>query len=232
MNHAVFEKIRGGLIVSCQALENEPLYGPDTMIKMAIAAKQGGAVGIRANSGSDIRGIKKAVDLPIIGLVKRTYPNQDVFITPTLKEVEEVVEAGAEIVAVDATYRIRPDGKTTRMLLEEIKKLFPKTRLMADIATLEEGIAATDYGADAVGTTLSGYTSYTKPIEAPDYVLMEQLVGRISVPVIAEGNIRNPDEMIACYDKGVWSVVVGSAITRPQLITAWFVQKLKGRPTP
>lgn len=229
MENPILEKLRGGIIVSCQALKEEPLHGSEYMAKMSIAAMQGGAVGIRANSGVDIKAIKDTVDLPVIGIVKKNYPNSEVFITPTIHEVEEVVEAGADIIAVDATHRIRPDGKTSREFIEEIKRNFPNVLLMADISILKEGIDAANYGADLVGTTLSGYTEYSPKKEEPDYILLKQLVKEVEVPVIGEGRIRTPDDAIRCYKHGVWSIVVGAAITRPQEITRWFTDKVRGR---
>jgi putative N-acetylmannosamine-6-phosphate epimerase len=224
---AVLHHIRGGLVVSCQALEHEPLHSPSIMARMGIAAKEGGAVAIRANSGVDIRAIKEATGLPVIGLVKRFYPDCGVFITPTMEEVKEAVAAGAEIIAIDATNRPRPDGLTTEEHILAVKEAFPHVLVMADISTLEEGIHAAKYGADIVGSTLSGYTPYTRNLNKPDYTLLAQLVQRLSIPVIAEGNIRTPEEAVKCYELGVWSVVVGSAITRPQEITRWFVQRIE-----
>lgn len=225
----VLDKLRGGLIVSCQALENEPLHGSDIMARMAIAAKEGGAVGIRANSGKDIQSIKEAVDLPVIGIVKRYYQNSDVFITPTLKEVEEVVRAGAEIVAIDATNRQRPDGVSIESFVKVIRTQFPEILVMADVSTLEEGILASRSGVDLVATTLSGYTPYSSELHGPDFQLIESLTAQLSVPVIAEGRVRTPNEAAQCLEKGAWAVVVGSAITRPQEITRWFVEQLEGR---
>jgi N-acylglucosamine-6-phosphate 2-epimerase len=228
MNKAsILKIIRGGLIVSCQALENEPLHGSHIMARMALAAKEGGAVGIRANSGRDIRAIKEATELPVIGIVKRYYEECEIYITPTLKEVEEVFNAGAEIIAIDGTNRQRPDGSKLEKFVCSIRKEFPEILLMADISTLEEGLLASQYDVDIIAPTLSGYTSYSPQQPGPDLNLIESLVKQIPLPIIAEGKLRTPEEVVQCYEKGVWSVVVGSAITRPQEITRRFVERLK-----
>jgi N-acylglucosamine-6-phosphate 2-epimerase len=212
-----------GLIVSCQALEHEPLHGGDTMAKMAVAAFQAGAVGIRTNGVPDIRAIKRAVPLPVIGLIKRSIPGSEVFITPTVEEVREIIGAGAEIVALDVTNR--------EQRLEQAGRLINYAHqagaaVMADVSTLEEGLAAERLGADFIGTTLSGYTPYSPRLEGPDLELVRQLSGRVHVPVIAEGRIGSPREAAAALEAGAHCVVVGSAITRPQLIAARYVEAM------
>ncbi|MFO7173754.1 MAG: N-acetylmannosamine-6-phosphate 2-epimerase, partial [Bacillota bacterium] len=157
----ILERLRGGLIVSCQALEGEPLHGPGFMAAMARAAEMGGAVGIRANSPEDIRAIKAVCSLPLIGLYKRTYPNSDIYITPTMREVRAVVEAGAELVAIDATQRPRPDGLTLEELVRQIRAE-SEVLIVGDVSTYEEGVAAARAGVDIVSTTLSGYTPYSR----------------------------------------------------------------------
>lgn len=222
----VLESIKSGLIVSCQALENEPLHSDEIMAKMAVAAKVGGAVAIRANSYKDIIKIKQEVDLPVIGLVKREYKDSSIYITPTLKEIEEIIKAGADIVATDATHRIRPYGQNLENFVYQIRKEFGDSILMADISNLQEGIRAEELSFDLVSTTLSNYTSYTKNTVLPDYSLMKSLVNNISIPVIAEGGIWTPEEAILALKAGVHAVVVGTAITRPQEITRRFVDAL------
>jgi N-acylglucosamine-6-phosphate 2-epimerase len=212
-----------GLIVSCQALEDEPLYGGDTMAKMAAAAVNSGAIGIRTNGVADIRSIKKSVNVPIIGLIKRGIPGSDIFITPTMEEVEAIIAAGAEVVALDVTNR---EGR-----LESVKPLIDyahrkNTAVMADISTIGEGIAAERLGVDFIGTTLSGYTSYSHQQEEPDFELMRQLCHAVRIPVVAEGRIWTPEDAAKAMKTGVSYVVVGSAITRPQLITARYVKAL------
>ncbi|TBL75660.1 N-acetylmannosamine-6-phosphate 2-epimerase [Paenibacillus thalictri] len=213
-----------GLIVSCQALEDEPLHGGDAMAKMAKAAVMAGAIGIRTNGVHDIRSIKQAVSVPVIGLIKRVIPDSDVFITPTLDEVKEIVEAGADIVALDVTDR---EGR-----LEHAAELIAYAHragrpVMADVSTYEEGLAAERFGADFIGTTLSGYTAYSPRLESPDFELVRQLSARVNVPVIAEGRIWTPEAAAQALEAGAAYVVVGSAITRPQLITARYVQALR-----
>jgi len=196
---------------------------------MAVAAKEGGAAGIRANTREDIAEIRKQVDLPVIGIVKRDYPDSSVFITPTMKEVEELVETGTEIIAVDATCRVRPEGKTLDEFYREVRAAWPEQLLMADCSTLEEALHADELGFDFIGTTLVGYTEESRElrIEDNDFELIREILSRVSHRVIAEGNIDTPEKVRRVMDLGVYSVVVGSAITRPQLITRTFVDALE-----
>ncbi|OME02724.1 N-acetylmannosamine-6-phosphate 2-epimerase [Paenibacillus odorifer] len=210
-----------GLIVSCQALEHEPLHGGDTMAKMARAAVQSGAIGIRTNGVPDIVAIKKEVNVPVIGLIKRDIPGSAIFITPTLDEVKAIVSAKAEIVALDVTNR--------EERLESVKPLIEYAHLrgvlvMADISTFEEGLAAEKLGVDFIGTTLSGYTPYSTQQEGPDLVLIQQLSKLVNIPVVAEGRIWTPEDAAKAKNAGASYVVVGSAITRPQLITSRYVK--------
>lgn len=212
-----------GLIVSCQALEHEPLHGGDAMVKMARAAVQSGAIGIRTNGAADIKAIKAEVDVPVIGLIKRDIPGSAIFITPTLEEVKAIVSAKADIVALDVTNR---EGR-----LESVKPLIEYAHqmgvlVMADISTLEEGVAAEELGVDFIGTTLSGYTPYSTQQEGPDLVLLQQLCDTVNVPVVAEGRIWTPEDAVKAMKTGASYVVVGSAITRPQLITSRYVNAL------
>lgn len=223
----ILKKLYKGMIVSCQALKDEPLYGSKIMAKMALAAKIGGAAGIRANYAKDIKAIKREVDLPVIGLIKKTYGNSSVYITPTIKEVKSVVNAGADIVAVDATSRVRPDGRTVFEFIKEIKKRF-KALVLADISTYEEAIASIEAGADMVSTTLSGYTDYSPDIEDPDFDLIENLSSKLNIPLIAEGRISTPEQARKAIELGAFAVVVGSAITRPQLIARRFSDAMQG----
>jgi N-acylglucosamine-6-phosphate 2-epimerase len=223
----ILRKIKGGLIVSCQALEDEPLHSSFIMAKMAYAAMLGGAVGIRCNSGEDIREIKKTVKLPIIGLSKKLYKGYSVFITPTMREVKEVVEAGAHIVAIDATDRKRPDNLTLKEFFIEIKKQYPKAIIMGDISTVEEGVMCESLGFDLVSTTLRGYTEDTKDIELPDFNFLSELLSKLSIPVIAEGGIWTPEQLRRAMEIGAYSAVIGTAITRPMEITKRFVSVIK-----
>ena len=222
---SILEDIQGGLIVSCQALENEPLNGSQIMVKMARAAEMGGAAGIRANSPDDIAAIKEEVDLPVIGIYKKTDYNSDIYITPTIKEVKEIIEAGADIIAIDATQRKRPGNKSLSTFVREVKSEFDIT-IMGDISILDEGLKAEQAGIDIVGTTLSGYTEYSPQINKPDFTLLRELVKKLSIPVILEGKITKPEEVKKAFDLGAFAVVVGSAITRPRLITSRFVKAI------
>lgn len=221
----ILKTIHKGLIVSCQALHDEPLYGSHIMAKMAIAARDGGAVGIRANYADDIKAIKEVVDLPLIGLVKRDYPDSDAYITPTMKEVEEVVNAGADIVAIDATDVPKPYGKTTEELISDIRDKFDII-ILADVSTYEEAVKAEEAGAHMVSTTLSGYTPHSPQLEGPDFDLIEKAARDLDIPVIGEGRIWVPEEAKQALDLGAYAVVVGSAITRPREITRRFVSKI------
>lgn len=216
------EQVRGKLIVSCQALEDEPLHGADIMARMALAAKQGGAVAIRANSPIDIRAIKKQVDLPIIGLYK--VGNEGIFITPSRRHAVEIIEAGADVVAIDATKRQRQPNESLDAIIDTIHQ--HNCLVLADVSTIEEATIAQDLGADLVASTLSGYTSYSPQLQEPDYTLIRAMSQSLTIPVIAEGRIRTPDEARMVLEYGATSVVVGSAITRPQIITATFAEAL------
>ena len=221
---SLIASLRGGLIVSCQALAGEPLHGAAIMARMAVAAQQGGAIGIRANGSEDIQAIRAAVPLPLIGLYKDG--SEGVYITPTLAHARAVAEAGADIVALDATQRPRPNGEQFGAIVAAIHAELRKL-VLADVSTVEEGLAAEAAGADLVSTTLSGYTSYSPQLEGPDLSLVKALAARLNVPVLAEGRIRTPDEARSALDVGAYAVIVGGAITRPQVITAYFVDGMK-----
>lgn len=227
MGGSVLEKIKGGLIVSCQALKEEPLYSSYIMSRMAYAAMLGGASGIRANTVADITEIKKTVDLPIIGIIKEVYGDCNVYITPTMKEIDALVECGVDIIATDATGRERPDGKTLDEFFGEVRKKYPDQLFMADCSSYEEGIHAAEIGFDLIGTTMNGYTDYTKDVQLPNIDLMERLSKECGKPVIAEGGIWLPDQLKAALDAGVWAAVIGGAITRPMEITKRFVVAIK-----
>lgn len=222
-------KIKGGLIVSCQALEDEPLHSSYIMSRMAYAAKLGGAVGIRANSAEDIEAIKKTVDLPVIGIIKEEYGDSDVYITPTMKEIDDLVKAGSDIIASDATARIRPGGISLTDFYAQIRGKYPDILLMADISTFEEGVKAAKLGFDLVGTTLCGYTEYTKDTVLPNYNLLERLTKELEIPVVAEGGIWEPDQLKKVLDLNAFVAVVGTAITRPMEITKRFVSSITKR---
>lgn len=223
------EAIKGKLIVSCQALQDEPLHSSFIMGRMALAAKEGGAGGIRANTKEDIIEIKNTVDLPIIGIVKRNLKDCKIYITPTMKEVDELVEAGVDIIAMDATKELRPNDITLTSFFMEVRSKYPNQKLMADCSTLEEAIHADQLGFDYIGTTLVGYTSYTEGvlIEADDFKLIKEILSNVKKPLIAEGNINSPEKARRVLELGCYSVVIGSAITRPQWITKKFTEEIE-----
>ena len=210
------------LIVSCQALPEEALFGSDIMAKMATAASQGGAKAIRANTPQDVKAIKGMVDLPVIGLYKEVLPDFPVIITPTLKHALAIAAAGADVIAIDATDRPHPEGDLAAM----IEKIHAQTGclVMADISTLAEGLAAEKAGADMVSTTLSGYTPYSLQQKDPDVELVKALAAKLTIPLIGEGRYHTPEQVKQALDYGATSVVVGGAITRPKEITARYVE--------
>lgn len=214
-----------GLIVSCQALPDEPLHSSFIMSKMALAAYEGGAVGIRANTKEDILAIKETVDLPVIGIVKRDYDRSDVFITATSKEVDELIESQCEVIALDATLQQRPK-ETLDELVSYIRTHAPNVEIMADIATVEEAKNAARLGFDYIGTTLHGYTSYTQGqlLYQNDFQFLKDVLQSVDAKVIAEGNVITPDMYKRVMDLGVHCSVVGGAITRPKEITKRFVK--------
>lgn len=211
-----------GLIVSCQARADNPLHGPTFMGAMALAARDGGAKGLRANGPEDIAAVK-AAGLPVIGIHKVFSDAFPVYITPDFEAAAAIVAAGAEIVALDCTPRAR-NGERLDVLIRRIREELG-AEVFADISTLEEGLAAADWGATYVATTLSGYTEYTEPKpEHPDLVLLEKLATRLSVPVVAEGRYNTPDWVRRGFEAGAHAVVVGTMITNPREITKTFVR--------
>ena len=215
------QALKGKLIVSCQALPEEPLHSSFIMGRMALAAKMGGAGGIRANTKEDIAEIKNNVDLPVIGIVKRNYPDSGVYITPTIKEIDELMEVKPEIIAIDATKAVRPQGVKLVDFIQSIREKYPNQRLMADCSTIEEAIYADQIGFDFIGTTMVGYTEQSKglKIAANDFEIIRTILKEVKHPVIAEGNINSPEKAKRVIELGCYAVVVGSSITRPQLIT-------------
>jgi N-acylglucosamine-6-phosphate 2-epimerase len=222
-------QLHGGLIVSCQALANEPLFGHEHMAAMARAAAEGGAVAIRANGPTDIAAIRAAVKLPIIGLFKEDIPGYEVRITPTRAHADQIARAGSDVIACDATRRVRSENLTVKQLIDHIHERLGLP-VLADVSTFEEGMEAVDAGADIVATTLSGYTTYSPSQTGPDFNLLKQLVAELhpkNIPVIAEGRVTTPELAAQALALGAHAVVVGGAITRPQWITAQYVNALK-----
>ena len=220
--------LKGKLIVSCQALEHEPLHSSFIMGRMALAAYQGGAVGIRANTVEDIQEIKKNVDLPIIGIIKKDYDDSQIYITPTMEEVDALVAEGVDILALDATDRLRPNGVVLDDFYKDVREKYPNQLLMADCSTLEEAKKADELGFDFIGTTMVGYTPESKDLvlAKDDFALLKEILASVKHPVIGEGNINTPEKLRRVIDLGCYCAVVGSIITRPQLITKSFTDAL------
>ena len=218
--------LKGQLIVSCQALPQEPLHSSFIMGRMARAAKEGGAAGIRANTKEDIKEIQEVTGLPIIGIVKRDYPDSAVYITPTMKEIEELMEVKPEIVAIDATGALRPGNVTLADFFHQIKEKYPEQKLMAYCSTIEEALFADELGFDFIGTTMVGYTPQSKglKIEENDFEILRTILKKVKHPVIAEGNVNSPEKAKRVIELGSYAVVVGSSITRPQLITKGYAE--------
>ena len=228
----ILDAIHGKMIISCQAVEDEPLYVEEKSIMylMARAAKQAGTPAIRTSSIRDVIAIKEETGLPVIGLVKIQYPGYEGYITPTMKEVDALVECGVSIIAADATdsdKRPRPDGKSLDEFFGEVREKYPDQLFMADCSSYEEGMHAAEIGFDLIGTTMNGYTAYTKGTELPNIELMRQLARDCGKPVIAEGGIWLPDQLKAALDAGVHAAVIGGAITRPMEITKRFVAAIQ-----
>lgn len=217
-------RLKHGLIVSCQAEGDDPFNTPELIAKFALAAEMGGAAAIRAQGAENIRAVHAAVSLPVIGIVKGQFANGWVCITPDFADVDAVLEAGADIVALDVTPRKRPNGMDGVEFFDDVRERY-QVPLMADIATYEEGIRAAEMGADLVATTLSGYTEYTEryATEQPDDELLRRLAHAVKVPVIAEGRIWTPEQAKRSLMLGAHAVVVGTAITRPRVVTRRFV---------
>ena len=226
----LFQLMKGTIIVSCQATPGEPLYDPQRSVMplMARAAKLAGAKMIRTSSVRDIIGIKEETGLPVIGLIKREYPGYTGRITMTMREVDECMEALADIVSIDCTDTRRGDGLTAPEFLRLVRKKYPNIIIMADCATLEEAKAAYEAGADLAGSTMNGYTAATAHCKGdPNFELVEQMVKTLPCPVIAEGRIHTPEQARKMLDLGAWAVVVGGAITRPLEIANRFMAVIR-----
>ena len=225
----ILDATRGSIIISCQALPGEPMYCEEMSLMpfFAEAAKRAGSKCIRTSSIRDVVEIKKSTGLPVIGLVKRVIEGYASYITPTMEEIDQLVEADSDIVALDCTLRERGDGTTINEFIAAIKEKYPDIILMADISTVEEAINAEKCGVNLVGTTLSGYTPYSPQVDGPDFALVEKLVNSLSIPVIAEGKVHYPDQAKKMLELGAHAVVVGGAITRPLEIAERFYKGIQ-----
>ena len=226
----VIRRLKNKIVVSVQAMPSEPLYLEKCMVAMMKSVVKGGAGALRVAGARDVRNAKRLFDIPIIGLTKPDVIPENwqeiVYITPTIKEVIELVNAGADVVAFDGTSRPRPENCTLEEIIKYIK--MNQRISMADISTLEEGINCAKLGANILSTTLSGYTQFSQNKgNAPDFELLENLVKETKLPVVLEGRIWEPAEVDRAFELGAHCVVIGSAITRPQLITKRFVQRKK-----
>jgi len=227
----LFERIKGKVIVSCQAVPGEPLYVEEKSIMylMARAAKQAGAPMIRTSSIRDVVAIKEETGLPVIGLIKVQYDGFESYITPTMKEVDALVEAGSDIIALDCTNQKRGDQISISEYITQVRAKYPNAVLMADISTYEEGVNAWRLGMDLVGTTMSGYTAYSPKFDGPDYELVKRLSDTVDVPVIGEGRVHSPEQAVKMLEAGAYAVVVGGAITRPLEIAQRFIRAVESR---
>lgn len=225
----ILELTKGSIIVSCQALPSEPMYCEEMSLMpyFAKAAQQAGSKVIRTSSVRDVIAIKEKTGMPVIGLIKRNYEGFESYITPTMREIDELVEAESDVIALDCTFVKRGDGKTINEFLAEIRAKYPDIVLMADISTFEEGINAWKCGVDIVGTTMNGYTPHTVKTDGPNYELAAQLAEALPIPVIGEGRIHYPDQARKMLQLGVHAVVVGGAITRPLEIAQRFYKAIE-----
>lgn len=228
IHYPIIQKLNNKIIVSSQAAVDEPFYNIKAMDAMVESVVMGGAGGLRLAGSYHIKEFSKKYDLPIIGITKPdiipTNYKDIVYITTTFEDAKNISDAGCNIIAIDATPRPRPKESLQQLIIMIHEKL--NKPVMADISTLEEGIKAVEYGADIVSTTLSGYTSYTTQTLEPDFLLLEQLVNQLNIPVILEGRVDTVDHIKKAFDLGAYAVVVGSAITRPHLITRKFVEAI------
>lgn len=222
---ALRHHLRHRLIVSCQATPPDYANDPYVLTCLAKAAVAGGAVAIRANGADTIREMTEALTVPILGINKVDREINDVYITPTLQAAEEIIKAGADIIAVDCTKRARPDGSSTRQLIAKIRACHA-VPIMGDVSTVDEAAEAAGMGVDFVATTLAGYTPYSQSTSGVDLDLIREISTKVPVPVIAEGHIWTPEEAVQAIEAGAWAVVVGTAITRPRMITQRFVEAL------
>jgi len=225
----LLKKIHKRLIVSCQARVGWPMYGSDIMAAFAAAAEAGGACGIRATGADNITKIKERVSLPIIGINKKWMEGYDVYITPTFNSAKEILDVGVDVIALDATNRKRPNNETFASIQKQIREAYPEVLVMGEISTLEEAKALIPLKPDFISTTLSGYTKDSEHITSVNLSLIQDLHAITDIPIIAEGKIQTPDEALKALEVGAYAVVVGTSITRPEIISARYVEKIKER---
>lgn len=220
----IAEQWRGRIIVSCQAPADSPLALPEIIAAFAEVAEQNGAAGVRIDTPRHIRAVKQRVKVPVLGIHKIISDSSEVYITPTFDAAEGIAAAGADVIALDATLRERPEGENLIEIVSRIKNEL-KLPVMADVSTFEEGMyAAETVGVDFVGTTLSGYTASTKRLTKPDFNLVERLARRLEIPVICEGRIRSSEDVRQAFDCGALAVVIGGAITGVDQLVRQFVE--------
>lgn len=227
MQNNILERLRGGMIVSCQSEGQDPFNAnPDYMGLFAKAAEMGGAVGIRTQGIEKLKSIKQTTNIPVIGLLKSMFPDGTVRITGSYKEVEELIAAGSDIIAIDGTFRER-EGLTGPEFIKVVKQKYG-CLVLADIATYEEAKACAENGADAISTTLNGYTPETwSVIDTPNFYLLEEILRNIAIPVFAEGRYNVPADAQKAMELGAYGVISGTALTRPRVITKWFVDAVE-----
>lgn len=206
------EQLRGGLIVSCQAPTGSPLDDPFIISALALTAEQQGAVGVRLNGASHVAAARARLTIPILGIEKARTEGCEVFITPTYETAERLAQSGADLIALDATQRTRPNNEKIEMLIRRIREDL-QTPVMADIATFNEALFAADCGADIIATTLCGYTNETTAVSLPAFKLLETLTANLRIPIICEGGVASPADVQRAFQCGAFAVVVGTAIT-------------------
>lgn len=220
-------KLKGKLVVSCQAREGWAMYGTDIMTAFAMAAQEGGASAIRATGYDNIKAIMDKVDLPMIGINKIFNEGYDVYITPTYESAVEILDLGIQVIAIDATPRLRPNNENFKDIIKSIRENYPDVLIMGEISNIEEARVIMDGSVDIISTTLSGYTSYTTDITSLNLSLIENIVKETDIPVIAEGKIASQEDAVSALKVGAFAVVVGTSITRPEIITKRYVEEIE-----
>lgn len=227
MKQKILQQIKGQLIVSCQARKGWPMYGSDIMAAFAAAAELGGAGGIRATGADNIAKIKEKVSLPIIGINKQFNDDYEVYITPTYESACEILDVGIDIIALDATRRKRPNNQKLEDIVKKIRKNYPDVLIMGEISTLEEARSILPIGFDIISTTLSGYTKSSNNVNSVNLELIHAISSITDTPIVAEGKIKNEQEAVNALKAGAHAVVVGTSITRPEIITERYVRAIQ-----